>query len=106
MSLEIAINYLETHMESMKHRRDQLANHLAAKEPGGTVSYEKKELDSQIEELNLACKILSSSRDGLKNFVDSINPVIIKIHTGKELTTEERNKIVQFYLEVSTTIYL
>lgn len=105
MSFEIASDYLINSLKPLLARKILLDSEAAA---GSTSSHknEREELGRQIEELNLACKILSSGYSGLKSFVENIKPVIVKIHTGKELTPEERSRIVQFYLEVSTTIYL
>ena len=38
---------------------------------------------------------------GLKNYIYNIKPVMLKLRTKKRLTTEERETIVQFYLEVA-----
>ncbi len=39
-------------------------------------------------------------KQGLRNFVQNIKPVMLKCKGGKKLTKDEQGQIVQFYLEV------
>jgi hypothetical protein len=40
----------------------------------------------------------------LKNFVINLKPTMLRLKNGEELTTDEKNKIINFYLEVSTLL--
>lgn len=39
-------------------------------------------------------------KQGLKNFIVNIKPVMVKCRDGKKLTKDEQKTIVAFYLEV------
>lgn len=39
------------------------------------------------------------SSKGLRNFVQNIQPVIMKCKHGEKLTKDDRSQIVEFYLE-------
>jgi hypothetical protein len=40
--------------------------------------------------------------EGLKNFCRNIKGTIAKVKDGKELSAEDRDQIVQFYIEVAS----
>ncbi len=42
--------------------------------------------------------------EGLKNFALNIKPLMFKLRTNEKLTKEEKEKIVQFYLEVINVV--
>lgn len=41
-----------------------------------------------------------NQKQGLQNFAGNMKPIMEKCRGGKELTKDERDNIVQFYLEV------
>ena len=43
--------------------------------------------------------------EDLKNFLINIKPIMLKVKNGEELTDNEREEIVQFYLEVSSFLF-
>jgi hypothetical protein len=41
----------------------------------------------------------------LRNFCKNVQPTIIKLKDGAELSDDEKNKIVQFYIETMSYVF-
>jgi transposase-like protein len=42
--------------------------------------------------------------EGLKNFCGNIKETMLKLHRNEDITEEEKKRIVQFYLEVTSVV--
>ena len=103
MSFEVATDCMRDWKKNLLRRRDQIFVRLDNSDIASDNPNKKEfdEINRQINELDLATSILTNRYDGIRNFIINIQPVMIKVKEGVEISSEERNKIIQFYTEVA-----